>query len=161
MRNDSKQLSWSLYRSSVLLSPPRPPPPPQTRPLRPTSTETKSSKMAQIHRVWSIPGNHALSFPWRDILSRPKRNIYTDPVGPPHTCTGTLCKEFNINYKRKMVRVRAPNSNRKRWRRNLMGHANTERLWDRDEQIRHRHQRQKRKKAAYSLIWRSRMTGIL
>lgn len=28
-----------------------------------------------------------------------------------------------------------------------MGHSNTERLFDRDEQIRHRHQRQKRKKS--------------
>lgn len=94
----TKWLKTAALKSiqSVLSSPPR------NRPLRPTSTKTKSSKMAQIHHVGymgSILGNHC-SYAWRDILSWPKFNIYIEKQG--RHVPGTFCTEVHINTKEKL-----------------------------------------------------------
>ena len=52
-----------------------------------------------------------------------------------------ICKELNMN-RREMVWAWTPNGNRKRQHQNLVGYANTDRLWDKSQQTRHCNKRQ-------------------
>ena len=79
----SKQLGWNPKRR-VLSSLPK------TRPSKPTTTGTKSSKMAQTQCVgYVVYSRKPLTILWQDVLSWPKLNIYIGITRLPHTCIGT------------------------------------------------------------------------